>query len=79
MFAGFYPKDDVSKGTYAQYAAVDEGHLAALPAAIPLDTAGGLPLVGLTAWQVGKPCSVQYPNHARNADNCWVIWCPRTL
>jgi NADPH:quinone reductase-like Zn-dependent oxidoreductase len=48
------PKPGQAQGTYAQYVAVDEGHLAALPATIPLDTAGGLPLVGLTAWQVGK-------------------------
>jgi hypothetical protein len=52
--AGFWPKEGQPQGTYAQYAAVDESHLALLPGAIPLDTAGGLPLVGLTAWQVGR-------------------------
>uniref|UniRef100_A0A383WHE0 Enoyl reductase (ER) domain-containing protein n=1 Tax=Tetradesmus obliquus TaxID=3088 RepID=A0A383WHE0_TETOB len=48
---GFYPKDNLTGGTYAQYAIAEESHLALLPAAVPLDTAGGLPLVGLTAWQ----------------------------
>eukprot|EP00882_Tetradesmus_deserticola_P003189 GHRQ01003380.1.p1 GENE.GHRQ01003380.1~~GHRQ01003380.1.p1 ORF type:complete len:233 (+),score=88.23 GHRQ01003380.1:312-1010(+) len=50
------------QGTYAQYVAVEESHLALLPAAVPLDTAGGLPLVGLTAWQAlmaGQPVEGQ--------------------
>jgi NADPH:quinone reductase-like Zn-dependent oxidoreductase len=38
-------------GTYAQFAAVDEPHLAKLPAAVDLSVAGGVPLVALTAWQ----------------------------
>lgn len=48
----------IPEGTYAQYFAVKEDELAALPASVPLDTAGGLPLVGLTAAQAleqGKP------------------------
>eukprot|EP00882_Tetradesmus_deserticola_P028326 GHRQ01031553.1.p2 GENE.GHRQ01031553.1~~GHRQ01031553.1.p2 ORF type:complete len:115 (+),score=29.24 GHRQ01031553.1:27-347(+) len=50
------------QGTYAQAVAVEEPHLALLPAAVPLDTAGGLPLVGLTAWQAlmaGQPVEGQ--------------------
>jgi NADPH:quinone reductase-like Zn-dependent oxidoreductase len=38
-------------GTYAQYVAVDEAHLAKVPAAVDMATAGGVPLVALTAWQ----------------------------
>lgn len=47
--AGFF--NATQEGTYSQYVAVDEGQLAKLPGSITLDTAGGLPLVGLTAWQ----------------------------
>jgi NADPH:quinone reductase-like Zn-dependent oxidoreductase len=54
LCAGFRPKPSDPQGTYAQYVAVDEAHLAKLPASVPLETAGGLPLVGLTAWQVGQ-------------------------
>jgi hypothetical protein len=54
LITGYWPKAGQPQGTYAQYVAFDEGHLAALPAAIALDTAGGLPLVGLTAWQVRR-------------------------
>lgn len=45
-------------GTYCQYAAVEEAHLAKLPDGVDINTAGGVPLVGLTAWQAlmeGKP------------------------
>lgn len=38
-------------GTYCQYAAVDEDQLALLPQGVELATAGGMPLVALTAWQ----------------------------
>jgi hypothetical protein len=38
-------------GTYAQFAAVDEPHLARVPPAVDLTEAGGVPLVALTAWQ----------------------------
>lgn len=38
-------------GTYAQYAVADEAHLAKLPPGVDMATAGGVPLVALTAWQ----------------------------
>eukprot|EP00878_Enallax_costatus_P002373 GHUV01002549.1.p1 GENE.GHUV01002549.1~~GHUV01002549.1.p1 ORF type:complete len:321 (+),score=63.83 GHUV01002549.1:653-1615(+) len=40
-----------AEGTYAEYSAVNESDLAKLPDSIPLDTAAGVPLAGLTAWQ----------------------------
>eukprot|EP00879_Flechtneria_rotunda_P003295 GHRR01003520.1.p1 GENE.GHRR01003520.1~~GHRR01003520.1.p1 ORF type:complete len:321 (+),score=105.33 GHRR01003520.1:281-1243(+) len=46
---GYYT--DTQEGTYAQYAAVEEDHLARLPEGVSVDTAGGVPLVALTAWQ----------------------------
>jgi NADPH:quinone reductase-like Zn-dependent oxidoreductase len=78
--AEFYPRGDVSKGTYAQYVAVEESHLAALAGSIPLDTAGGLPLVGLTAWQVGGDvmhCAVI--EHCKDSGNSWMPQCLRSL
>eukprot|EP00879_Flechtneria_rotunda_P014567 GHRR01015224.1.p1 GENE.GHRR01015224.1~~GHRR01015224.1.p1 ORF type:complete len:274 (+),score=93.52 GHRR01015224.1:474-1295(+) len=38
-------------GAWAEYHVVKEEFLAKLPATIPLNTAGGIPLVSLTAWQ----------------------------
>lgn len=38
-------------GTYCQYAVVEEDQLALLPQGIDVATAGGVPLVALTAWQ----------------------------
>jgi hypothetical protein len=43
-----------STGSYAQYASVPEDWLARVPATLPLEQAGGVPLVALTAWQVGQ-------------------------
>lgn len=42
---------DTPDGSYCQYAAVEETWLAKLPGSVDLSTVGGLPLVGLTAWQ----------------------------
>lgn len=45
-------------GTYCQYASVDPSHLAKVPDGVDIKTAGGVPLVGLTAWQAlteGQP------------------------
>jgi NADPH:quinone reductase-like Zn-dependent oxidoreductase len=45
-------------GTYCQYAVVDEDQLALLPQGVDVATAGGVPLVALTAWQAlqaGQP------------------------
>lgn len=39
------------QGTYAQFVAVEESQLARVPAGVDLATAGGIPLVALTAWQ----------------------------
>eukprot|EP00887_Chlorella_sp_A99_P006514 scaffold3.g6514.t1 len=38
-------------GTYAEFVVAEESWLARVPGALPLEQAGGLPLVGLTAWQ----------------------------
>jgi hypothetical protein len=45
-------------GTYCHYAVADEDQLALLPQGVDLATAGGVPLVALTAWQAlqaGQP------------------------
>eukprot|EP00878_Enallax_costatus_P004909 GHUV01005164.1.p1 GENE.GHUV01005164.1~~GHUV01005164.1.p1 ORF type:complete len:259 (+),score=70.17 GHUV01005164.1:183-959(+) len=39
------------EGTYCQYVVTEESWLAKVPRSVDLGTAGGLPLVGLTAWQ----------------------------
>eukprot|EP00884_Botryococcus_braunii_P023531 jgi/Botrbrau1/9862/Bobra.0313s0031.1 len=44
-------EDVFSQGTYQQYVSVPAGWLARVPANIPLEIAGGIPLVSLTAWQ----------------------------
>lgn len=49
---------DSSDGSYCQYAVVDESWLAKVPDGVDLGIAGGLPLVGLTAWQVAYSCCV---------------------
>ncbi len=46
------------RGTYAEYVLVREDWAAPVPDALPLRTAGGVPLVALTAWQAmaaGQP------------------------
>lgn len=45
---GYY---NTQEGAWAEHAVVKEEFLAKLPSSIPLNTAGGIPLVGLTAWQ----------------------------
>lgn len=53
MFAvtdGFFPQKDL--GTYAEWAEVEEGHLAPLPPRLSFAEGAGVPLVALTAWQV---------------------------
>lgn len=42
---------DTQDGTYCQYVVADEAWVAKLPAGVDVATAGGVPLVGLTAWQ----------------------------
>lgn len=42
-------------GTYCQYASVAEADLAYIPDSLPLDEAGAVPLVALTAWQALEP------------------------
>lgn len=42
-------------GTYCQYVVADEDWVAKVPEGVDITTAGGVPLVGLTAWQ-----SLQY-------------------
>lgn len=51
--------DQRLRGSYCEYAAVPEHQLAVLPDNIPLDTAGAIPLVSLTAWQALENCSLQ--------------------
>ncbi len=43
-----------NSGTYAEYVAVEEEHLASAPKTVPLSKAGTIPLVALTAWQVTR-------------------------
>jgi NADPH:quinone reductase-like Zn-dependent oxidoreductase len=38
-------------GTWAEYVAVPEAWLARVPDSLPMEDAGGVPMVGLTAWQ----------------------------
>lgn len=47
----FFPH--VAGGTYAELASVAEGHLAPMPAGLSFEEAAVVPLVALTAWQVG--------------------------
>ena len=44
------------EGTYAEYICSKESWLAIVPDNIPLDIAGGVPLVSLTALQVRLLC-----------------------
>lgn len=43
----------IAAGTYAELASVREGHLAPMPAGLSFEEAAVVPLVALTAWQVG--------------------------
>jgi D-arabinose 1-dehydrogenase-like Zn-dependent alcohol dehydrogenase len=47
---GYLGKPD-SRGTYAEYVLVREDWAARVPDALPLNIAGAVPLVALTAWQ----------------------------
>jgi len=56
--SGFEPGDRVfamadmgRDGAYAQYIAVQAGHVARAPSRLPLEHAAGVPLAALTAWQ----------------------------
>ena len=40
-------------GCYAEYVVAEERWVAKVPDNLPLDEAAGVPLVALTAWQVG--------------------------
>eukprot|EP00884_Botryococcus_braunii_P009302 jgi/Botrbrau1/18373/Bobra.0179s0091.1 len=51
-------EDVFSQGTYQQYVSVPAGWLARVPANIPLETAGGISLVALTAWQALESASL---------------------
>ena len=51
---GYVRKDFVSGGTYAEYVSAPVRTLARKPAALDWDAAAGLPLAGLTAYQVLK-------------------------
>ncbi|HRH38478.1 MAG TPA: NADP-dependent oxidoreductase [Flavobacteriales bacterium] len=47
-----YARPDKSRiGTFAEYIAMDEADVALKPKSISMEEAGGIPLVGLTAWQ----------------------------
>ena len=46
----YIPKPGVL-GTYAEYVAVKAEWVAFIPDAVPLNQAGGIPLVALTVWQ----------------------------
>ena len=47
------------EGSYAELVSIPEDHLAVLPDNVPLEEAGGLPLVCLTAWQALEACNVR--------------------
>jgi hypothetical protein len=47
----FFPY--VREGCYAQYVAAKESQLALMPEGVSFEEAAGVPLVALTAWQVG--------------------------
>jgi hypothetical protein len=48
-------------GSYAEYTTVPEGSLARIPSTLPIEEAGGVPLVALTAWQVRQPQDAEQP------------------
>jgi NADPH:quinone reductase-like Zn-dependent oxidoreductase len=47
----FFPY--VREGWYAQFVAAKESQLAKMPGGVSFEEAAGVPLVALTAWQVG--------------------------
>ena len=55
---GYVRKDVVSGGTYAEYVSAPVRTLARKPASLDWDAAAGLPLAGLTAWQVVRRLGV---------------------
>ncbi|SFB21302.1 NADPH:quinone reductase [Lentibacillus halodurans] len=58
----FARPDTTEKGTYAEYAAVDENLLAIIPEKISFEEAAAAPLTGLTAWQ----CLVDFSDIKEN-------------
>jgi hypothetical protein len=49
-----FPSAPPPAGCYAEYVVCDEAWVAAVPSCLPLEEAAGMPLVGLTAWQVRR-------------------------
>lgn len=49
---GYFRKDFVRDGTYAEFSTIRDAHLARKPESLSFEEAGAAPLAGLTAWQL---------------------------
>lgn len=49
---GYFRKDFIRDGTYAEFTTIRDVHLARKPESLSFEEAGAVPLAGLTAWQL---------------------------